>query len=104
MHPIRWLRAPVSRGGTTALGVLVLTTVLVFAVPILLPAAAPRREQLMLSGIGLWSVLFGVLRPRLLCDRGIMEGWRFVLGDRGLALFYIAFGAVFAAGMWRAVG
>ena len=102
MKLIRWLRAPVPTGGLRALLVVIIVAVAVLAIPPFLPVSPGWRDRLMLSGIGVWSVAFGLLRPRLLWDAGALADGRGMLGDRGTALFYIVFGLVFFGFMWAA--
>jgi hypothetical protein len=100
MNPIRWIRTPLIAGGRRATLLTSIAVILTVLGPLLLPVEPGLRLRITLSGVGIVSLLLGLLRPPLFWEGSIMEGWRWALGDRGVALIYAALGLGLLVAPW----
>jgi hypothetical protein len=95
----RW-RAPLPDGGrrgwhlTLGVGLFFVAASLVF------PMRSNLQARIAMTGFGAVSAMLVLTRPNFFWNNGRVEGWRWVFGDRGVIIIYLAVATVAIAFAW----
>ena len=95
---LRWLRTPLEPGPRWATVLTLLWAICAPAIVMVMPWDSGVQIVLVLASIGVLGVLLGATRPRYFWMNGIVEGWRWAFGDRGVVIIYLLIGLGLVAG------
>ncbi len=97
---LRWLRSPLPHGGPLSTFVCLAVFVVAIGVTILDPFGQETSLRAGVSSAGLIGLCLGLGRPRFFWNSGVLEGWRWFFGDRGVVLIYTLLGLGLTIGAW----
>lgn len=89
-----WLRAPLDHGPSWATWVTLAWVTIAPAIVVFPPIDSVVRITAIGFTVAVFGLLLGSLRPRFFWLNGIVEGWRWFFGDRGVVIIYIGLGSI----------
>jgi hypothetical protein len=66
---------------------------------VLLPVDEMLKLVTLILVFAVFNLLLGLTRPRFFWCNGLVEGWRWFFGDRGVVIIYVGIGVATLSGL-----